>query len=124
MSWSPTAASAGGILLRPPFPLSPEEEVAIRPWELVLNVPSGTSFQELLDRDLAGPYQCYRWAVFRLLLRPRVTKAFRVSLELRPVGLPVEEREAFREPGEFDVGGEEGIFVPKDINLGVALFLA
>ena len=56
MSWSPTAASAGGILLRPPFPLSPEEEVAIRPWELVLNVPSGTSFQELLDRDLAGPY--------------------------------------------------------------------
>ena len=28
----------------------------MRPWELVLNVPSGTSFQELLDRDLAGPY--------------------------------------------------------------------
>ena len=57
--------------------------------------------------------------MFRLLLRPRGTKAFGVSLELRPVGLPVEEREAFREPGEFDVGGEEGIFLSQKISIWV-----
>ena len=56
----------------PPAPTASfEEEMAMRPWELVLNVPSGTSFQELLDRDLAGPYHRLLLVVMPALAKMR-----------------------------------------------------